>query len=711
MSSPPRSSDLRLAAAAPEPLTAAALEKRIDELLDAVLSSRRTATRLAQSLAPLPRQQQDFALHWVAVIARTNPELAYQFAAAAPPALAILDFSSAEAWIIEAMDTYDREGLYRGSHVFKSAEEFAGLARRSSSAVGFEEASRVLGIFVCALSGRRVRLDTAAHPYTDTETIYLPPRLALAATKEDNFLLYKAMTTLLWAQGRYGTFNADLQAICSGYDDPQAALAILNFLETVRLEACVARLLPGLAREMARMCGDEASDARWLPLRTAAATVNDSILLLRALYGDFVPPRRAYMTTLQPDLAAAVRNARLAREKAGLQSALAGIMADAENTASRGAPSGRISVEPKQQRNAGENRQYVLKIDGEPVAPPENVTQLIDSILQDLGELPDDYLLAAGDGGSRPAGRAEPEPADVWKGAYHEAGAFFYNEWDHKRRHYRKNWCVLRERDVHPADAGFIDQTLDKYRPQVAQLKRTFELLRGEDKLLKRQSDGNDIDLDAVIAAYADMQSGMELADRVLVKRHRTERDLAAMFMVDMSGSTKGWINDAEREALVMLCEALEVLGDRYAIYGFSGITRKRCEIFRVKRFDEPYDTSVKRRIAGIAPQDYTRMGVAIRHLATLLSKVEARTKLLITLSDGKPDDYSDNYRGEYGIEDTRAALIEAHRSGIKPFCVTIDREARDYLPHMYGTVNWTLVDNVAQLPLKVADIYRRLTR
>jgi nitric oxide reductase NorD protein len=180
--------------------------------------------------------------------------------------------------------------------------------------------------------------------------------------------------------------------------------------------------------------------------------------------------------------------------------------------------------------------------------------------------------------------------------------------------------------------------------------------------------------------------------------------------MVDMSGSTKGWINEAEREALVLLAEALEVLGDRYAIYGFSGVTRKRCDIFRIKRFDEPYSSIVRQRIAGIRPQDYTRMGVAIRHLTALFESTEARTKLLITLSDGKPDDYSDHYRGEYGIEDTRQALLEAHRAGIKPFCITIDSEARDYLPHMYGAANWTLVDDVSRLPLKVAAIYRRLT-
>jgi nitric oxide reductase NorD protein len=129
-----------------------------------------------------------------------------------------------------------------------------------------------------------------------------------------------------------------------------------------------------------------------------------------------------------------------------------------------------------------------------------------------------------------------------------------------------------------------------------------------------------------------------------------------------------------------------------------------------VKRFDEPYGAPVRARIAGIEPHDYTRMGAAIRHLSMLLNAVDARTRLLVTLSDGKPDDYSDEYRGEYGIEDTRQALFEAHRSGIRPFCITIDREARDYLPHMYGAVNWTLVDDVALLPARVASIYRRLT-
>ena len=260
-----------------------------------------------------------------------------------------------------------------------------------------------------------------------------------------------------------------------------------------------------------------------------------------------------------------------------------------------------------------------------------------------------------------------------------------------------------------PSGGDFVARTLQKYSGLVKQLRRSFEALRGEDRMLRCQRAGDDIDIDALVEAHADVSSGMELTDAVLLKRHKLERDIAVMFMVDMSGSTKGWINDAERESLVLLCEALETLGDRYAIYGFSGITRKRCELYRIKCFDEVYGEAVRQRITGVTPRDYTRMGVVIRHLSRMLNDVEARTRLLITLSDGKPDDY-DGYRGEYGIEDMRQALIEAIRQGIHPFCITIDKEARDYLPHMYGSVNYVLVDDVAKLPVKVSDIYRRLT-
>jgi len=155
---------------------------------------------------------------------------------------------------------------------------------------------------------------------------------------------------------------------------------------------------------------------------------------------------------------------------------------------------------------------------------------------------------------------------------------------------------------------------------------------------------------------------------------------------------------------------ALEILGDRYAVCGFSGWSRKRCDAFRTKTFESPMYYRAKAAIGGIAPKDYTRMGAPVRHFSRMLQQAEARTKLPVTISDGKPDDYDHYYRGGYGIEDTRQALFEARISGIHPFCITIDKEGAEYLPHMYGQANYVVLDDVAKLPLKISDIYRKIT-
>jgi nitric oxide reductase NorD protein len=548
-------------------------------------------------------------------------------------------------------------------------------------------------------------------PRTDTETLYLPPRIAAFPSRTANFRVYKILASLLWAQGRHGTWHADLGAVCAAYPDPDRAATLLAHLENLRLQARLVTTMPGIARDM-RSLSDTPPDPRCSALAGPNASVHDSIALLATLYGRYEPPRLPWQTALHP-AARSVRDTRIRRERGELAAALSQLLQQhPQAEAGRPVPEGaRFSLDIRHDGDRAAAA-FELKLDGAAITAPVGVTQLLDSILHDLGDIPDDYLQGAGigDDALRQATQRDPAEATDASGAEHGPATHFYDEWDHLRRHYRKDWCALRELDAPPGDEAFITATVDKYRPQILQLRRSFELLRGEDRILRRQPVGEDIDFDALVAGYADLRSGLELPERLLTRRHKAERNLAALFMVDMSGSTKGWINDAERESLVMLCEALEVLGDRYAIYGFSGLTRKRCEVFRIKRFDEAYDTAVRRRIAGIAPRDYTRMGAAIRHLTKRLEQVEARTKLLVTLSDGKPDDYSDNYRGEYGIEDTRQALVEAHHAGIKPFCITIDSEARDYLPHLYGSVNWTLVDQVERLPLKVAEIYRRLT-
>jgi nitric oxide reductase NorD protein len=699
-----------------KPLTTAQIEEKLDEFLDPALSARRT-TPLAEALAPFTRTEQDVVLHWTDVIAKTNTAMAYLFATQAPEGLRHLDLAGIETWVVEAMDVYDRMGLFPACNVFRNVAEFAAEAHDQANGVTFEDISSVLGLFVRGLSGRALKLDSSEETYTDTSTLFLPERLSRLPDPDSNFRLYKAMAAHQWAQTRYGSFPDHLGELLKSYPDPERALGVFHALETIRLDARLERELTGLHREMTALRASlneklwpASWEARIERLRSPQASVDDSLALLPELYASEPPTTVCYRGAMHPDRVDAAIALRIAREKNEFRNALVEMLGEKdgeyEESAEHDKLAGRFSVSKNEER-PGEFS-FTLNLDGKPIAPPDDVRALMDSIIQDLGQIPDDYLTAAGDGGYQRQ-NDEKRPEDVWKGVYHEEGAFLYNEWDYRRSHYRKHWAVLREIDVHPVDEPFVARTRHKYAGLMHSLRRTFEALRGEEKLLKKQVNGDNVDFDALVEAWADMHTGREMTDQLFTKLHKHERNIAVMFMVDMSGSTKGWINEAERESLVLLCEALEVLGDRYAIYGFSGMTRKRCELYRIKRFDEPYNELVEKRIAGIQPKDYTRMGVTIRHLSKLLQDIDARTKLLITLSDGKPDDY-DGYRGDYGIEDTRQALIEAKRNGIHPFCITIDSEARDYLPHMYGAVNWTLVEDVRKLPLKVSDIYRRLT-
>jgi len=701
------------------------MEERLDKVLDAVLSSRRTAAGVAQMLANCQRQQQEYVLDWVHAIASSSVEMAYQFASHAPHAMSLMDNQGIEAWIIHAMDVYDKKGLHPAIAVLTEVEKFS--QSRQTTGLALEEVERILEFFIAGLGGRHLKLIAGNQSYTDTETLFLPALLTQFDTRENNFRLYKAMATHMWAQTRFGTWHQRLTETLVHFPDPKKACRLFHTLERLRLDAYIYRELPGLAKEIEKLLkatGEASIPANWQGLAEQLAqpttTVTDSYQLLKQIYLSHEPFTVCYQGLLYPELVEEVMALRIAREKEAFRLALVQMANDSalkqpaqfiEKQADTNDPISRFSLDS--QPDESEGFQFYLNLDGQPIMPPESVKSLMDSIIQDIGLIPEEYLVAAGDGGYKilDDDQSSHNPAEtVWQGVYHEEGAFLYNEWDCYRKHYRKNWCVLREMDVHPQPESFVTKTLQRHRGLVIHLRRTFEVLRGENKLLKAQPNGEDIDLDALVKALAEAKQGFEMTHCVFTKMHKDERNIAVMFMVDMSGSTKGWINEVEREALVLLCEALEILGDRYAIYGFSGMTRKRCEIYRVKRFEEPYTNLVQQRISGMTPQDYTRMGVAIRHLTHLFQQIDARIKLLITLSDGRPDDYGDKYRGTYGIEDTRQALIEAKREGIHPFCITLDTEAKDYLPHMYGAVNYIVIDEVRKLPLKVSDIYRKLT-
>ncbi len=700
------------------PLTAAEMETSLHVWLDTEFTFFKVE-ELAAELAPLARDEQDFILGWIRRIASTHITLAWQFGRRAPALLSRMERRLLEAWAVHTCDVFDRTGLQTALRVMEEADSFDEQQHRNDAAGAlFDEIAPVLGNFVCGLSGRRLKLEQGDAAWTDGERIVLPPLIAALPDETDNFQLAKVMVALLWAQTRFGTLRIDFAEIGKRYDDPDRALARLHALETLRLSALIARELPGLHREMQRL--RDALDAPLQPgwhafaaaLGAPDASESSSLVLLDAAYAFDDCPAWHDQGGLRPDAIAAARAVRLEKEKARLRIKLAELLeehAAQQDTPEETRAQPDIDVTPRDENGALD---FEITLDGAPLAPPDDVKQLLTSVYLDFGEIPPEYLSPAGEGEYDPAHVFDqPEDPDaVWHGTYHEKGAELYPEWDHGRQHYRKNWCVMREKAVPPVYDDFVRDTLGKHSGLVRHLRRKFEALRDENRLDKRQTQGDEIDLDALIEALADARDGREMSDRLFQQMHRAERNIAVAFLVDMSGSTKGWINEAEREALILLCEALELLGDRYAIYGFSGTTRKRCELFRIKTFDDAYDDEVKARISGIRPQEYTRMGFALRHMTKLLNRVEAKTRVLVTLSDGRPDDYFDVYRGEYGVEDTRMALLEASRTGVHPFCITLDRDARDYLPHMYGAARYVILDDVRQLPVKVTDIYRRIT-
>ena len=296
------------------------------------------------------------------------------------------------------------------------------------------------------------------------------------------------------------------------------------------------------------------------------------------------------------------------------------------------------------------------------------------------------------------------------------ARTFLYDEWDGRIQDYRTHWCRVVEQVAPEGSDGFLERTRSRYGGVVSLIRRYFEGIRPPAlRRVRRQADGEEVDIEAAVESLVDRKARAGPSEFVYIRRDRKERDVAAVFLVDLSGSTGQQIGpggarviDVEKEGLVLLCEALEAIGDQYAVYGYSGQSRNDVQILVLKDFDERYGPQVWRRIDAVRPLVQNRDGAAIRHALRRLSERAARVKLMVMLSDGRPLD--DAYQEEYALEDTKAALREAKAMGVHPFCITVDREARGYLERMYGDVCYLIIDRVESLPERLPRIYKTLT-
>ncbi|MBP8022123.1 MAG: VWA domain-containing protein [Azonexus sp.] len=285
-------------------------------------------------------------------------------------------------------------------------------------------------------------------------------------------------------------------------------------------------------------------------------------------------------------------------------------------------------------------------------------------------------------------------------------------EWDYRKQSMQIDHVRLQEMASRHAEPTPLPERL---RRTARRLHQQFSAIQPGRRWLKAQPDGSELDLDAVVRATTDRKSGLHSSGQLHLSLEKRERDLACLVLADLSLSTDTWVSsearviDVIRDALLLFGETLRSTGDRFAICGFSSVRRSQVRFHRLKEFAEPFNDAVRGRVQAIRPGYYTRMGAAIRRASQLLAEEAASRRILLILSDGKPNDL-DLYDSRYGIEDTRAAVHEARRLGLIPFCLTIDREGGGYLPHLFGPTGYAIVRSPEELPQRLPMFYAQLT-
>jgi nitric oxide reductase activation protein len=268
------------------------------------------------------------------------------------------------------------------------------------------------------------------------------------------------------------------------------------------------------------------------------------------------------------------------------------------------------------------------------------------------------------------------------------------------------------------------------------QIRREFEQVVPElYHKEKRLPEGSDHDLDLAIEALTDFRIGISPSEKIFWRHHKIDRDVTVAFLLDMSGSTGEAIKtandkplggnapglersqrriiDIEKEAIVLMMDSLEAIGDRYGVYGFSGHGRDNVEFYVIKDLEEAFSLDIAKRFGRIGPLHATRMGPAIRHTTAKLRTQQTHSKFLFLISDGRPQDRGYSQEGAekaHAVQDTRMAMIEARREGIHPFCLTVDKEGNDYLRTMMDDFSYEVLADVSLLPRRLPQLYKKLT-
>ncbi|EIJ34440.1 nitric oxide reductase activation protein NorD [Thiothrix nivea] len=300
------------------------------------------------------------------------------------------------------------------------------------------------------------------------------------------------------------------------------------------------------------------------------------------------------------------------------------------------------------------------------------------------------------------------------------ASPVHYPEWDYQTQLERPNWTTVLEKRPKLGEVAEIDAAIERNKPIISRLKHLIEAVQPQGVVRQRkQEDGDTIDINAAVDAMVSIRMGSQPDPRINIRTHLQIRDLSVVLLIDLSESTNDQVRDAEegvtvldmaREAAALLAEALNKVGDPFAIHGFDSNGRHDVEYYRIKDFDAPYSDVTKGRLAGMKGQLSTRMGAALRHAGSLLAQRASQKKLVILLTDGEPAD-NDVRDPQYLRFDTKKAVEELGRSGIRTFCLSLDPYADQYVSNIFGAKNYLVLDHVTRLPEKLPALYLSMTR
>ena len=295
---------------------------------------------------------------------------------------------------------------------------------------------------------------------------------------------------------------------------------------------------------------------------------------------------------------------------------------------------------------------------------------------------------------------------------------YHYAEWDYQMQLDRPDWCTVLEKRAKPGEVKIVDDIVVKHKPIIGRLKHLIEAMQPQGvQRIRKVEEGDEVDLNAAVSAMIEMRMSEQPDPRIMMRNVRKVRDLSVLLLIDLSESTNDLVLGSDstvlelaREATVLLADALDKIGDPFAIHGFDSNGRHDIEYFRYKDFGVPYNDHAKARLAGMSGQLSTRMGTAMRHAGSILKQQHSSKKLLLVITDGEPAD-NDVRDPQYLRFDAKKAVEELTRNGVLTYCLSLDPRADQYVSRIFGAKNYMVVDHVQRLPEKLPMLYMGLTR